>query len=340
MSSKPVVALALPTDTARQMFRPEDLERLRGQAGVIGPVAHAGLSPGELSEAYRRLVAGADVAITGWGSLPLDAGLLGSAPRLRLIAHSAGSVKGLVDEGVYDRGIRVTNAAGVNAVPVAQFTVALMVSLLKQVPWIGEAYRRDDREELSRRRAVARELQDLNIGMVSASRIGREVLRLLRSYPRLKIKLYDPLLASAEAASMGVELASLEDVCRCDVVTIHAPKLPETHHMFDARRLALLPDHAVLINTSRGALIDEAALVAELHRRPLYVALDVTDPEPPARDSPLRSAPNLLLTPHIAGAMNQARLDMGRTAIDETLRFLRGEGLNFEVTRVMLPTQA
>jgi phosphoglycerate dehydrogenase-like enzyme len=80
--------------------------------------------------------------------------------------------------------------------------------------------------------------------------------------------------------------------------------------------------------------------VAEVRRRPLYVLLDVTDPEPPAHESPLRTEPNILLTPHIAGAMNQARSDMGRIAIDETLRFLRGESLDHEVTRAMLPTQA
>jgi phosphoglycerate dehydrogenase-like enzyme len=110
--------------------------------------------------------------------------------------------------------------------------------------------------------------------------------------------------------------------------------------MLNARTLALLPDHAVLINTSRGALIDEAALVAEVRRRPLYVYLDVTDPEPPATDSPLLREPNILITPHVAGGMNQGRKDMGRMAIDETLRFLRGGSLEQEVTRDMLPTQA
>jgi phosphoglycerate dehydrogenase-like enzyme len=110
--------------------------------------------------------------------------------------------------------------------------------------------------------------------------------------------------------------------------------------MLNAQTLALLPDHAVLVNTSRGALIDEAALVAEVRRRPLYVYLDVTDPEPPALDSPLRREKNILITPHIAGGMNQARRDMGQMAIDETLRFLRGESLQHEVTRAMLPTQA
>jgi phosphoglycerate dehydrogenase-like enzyme len=121
---------------------------------------------------------------------------------------------------------------------------------------------------------------------------------------------------------------------------VHAPSLAETQHMINAKMLALMPDHAVFINTSRGQLVDETALLAELHRRPLYAALDVTDPEPPLADSPLRTAPNLVLTPHIAGAMHQARQEMGKLAIDETLRFLGNEPLQHEVTRAMLATQA
>src|SRR5581483_4071727 len=138
-------------------------------------------------------------------------------------------------------------------------------------------------------------------GIIGASRIGRIVIGMLKGYNGVGVKLFDPYVSSEQASAMGVQSASLDDVCRCEVVSVHAPNIPETRHMLNARTLGLLPDHAVLINTSRGALIDEAALIAELRRRPLYVALDVTDPEPPAKDSPLRSEPNVILTPHIAG---------------------------------------
>jgi phosphoglycerate dehydrogenase-like enzyme len=166
------------------------------------------------------------------------------------------------------------------------------------------------------------------------------VIRLLRAYPRLRVLVYDPYLRAADAKSLGVESVTLEEVCRCDVLTVHGPTTAETTQMLNAKTLALLPDHAVLLNTSRGTLIDEAALVAEVRRRPLYVYLDVTDPEPPAPGSPITREPNIILTPHIAGAMGQARRDMGRMAIEETLRFLGGEPLQHEVTREMLPTQA
>jgi phosphoglycerate dehydrogenase-like enzyme len=334
MSSKPVVAMALNADWLGQMFFAEDLHRLREVADLRDPVRRAD------AFSLRPLLADATVAITGWGTPRFDATLLEHAPRLRLIAHSAGSVKGVVTPAVYDRAIRVTTAAAANAVPVAEFTVAMIVAMLKQVPWVIGPYTRGEGKGAARQLGPIRELRDLSIGLVAASRIGREVIRLLRAYPRLTIKVYDPYLSVDDARQLGVERASLEDVCRCDVVSIHAPNVPETRHMINAGTLALLPDHAVLINTSRGALVDEAALVAEVRRRPLYVLLDVTDPEPPALDSPLRREPNILLTPHLAGAMSQARRDMGRIAIEETLRFLRDEPLKHEVTREMLPTQA
>jgi phosphoglycerate dehydrogenase-like enzyme len=337
MGERPTVALVMPPALVPIMFRGgAELERLRGVAEVVGPFGREDL--GKLREA----LATARVVVTGWGSPRFDEGLLGVAGNgLGLIAHSAGSVKGIVTEAVFDRGVRVTTAAAANAVPVAQYTVAMMVALLKQVPWLTRGMAEGKwREEMAGRMEQIRELQDITVGLVAASRVGREVIKLLKAYPDVRVKLYDPCVSEEDARGMGVELVSLEEVCRCEVVSLHAPNIPETRHMMDARTLGLLPDHGVLINTSRGALIDEAALVAEVRRRPLYVMLDVTDPEPPACDAEIRKEENILLTPHIAGAMKQARCEMGSLAIDEVMRFLRGEPLQHEVTREMLPTQA
>jgi len=331
MSDKPVVAMALSRTVHEQMFAPQDLARLRAAANVVGPAETGAL------EHVAPLLKDAIVAISGWGSAAFDDALLAQCPRLRLVAHSAGSVKAIVTEALYDRGVKVTTAAAANAAPVAETTVAMMVVMLKRIPWLFESG--GNRAALQKIGPV-RELRDISVGLISASRVGREVIRLLKGYPRLRVLVYDPYLSADAALDLGVELATLEQVCRCEVLSVHGPSIPETRHMLNAKTLALLPDHAVLINTSRGSLIDEAALVDEVRRRPLYVYLDVTDPEPPRPDSPLLNERNILLTPHITGAMSQARRDMGRMAIDETLRFLRGEALEHEVTRAMLPTQA
>lgn len=334
MSSKPLVAFLMPAQTWRNMFVDEDIRELSGVAAWTGPMAVSDLAgrAGDLDEV--------SVAVTGWGTGRLDAEALALLPKLRLVAHSAGSVKGLVSPALFQRGIRVTTAAHINAVPVAHFTVSMMVAMLKQVPWISQAFARGRRQDIDARYAHLRELERMSVGLVGASRVGREVIRLLKSYPRLTIKVYDPYLPQRQAEALGVQLATLEEVCSCEVVSLHAPSIPETRHMINARTLALMPDHAVLINTARGSLIDEAALIAEVRRRPLYVALDVTDPEPPTLDSPLRTEPNIILTPHIAGAMKQARLSMGRHAVEEALRCLRGQEPLAEVPAEALATQA
>lgn len=331
---KPIVTMLFPSSTARRMLREQDLERLRAEAEVVGPCEV--LSVPEMVRALQN----ATVAMTGWGTPALPAEVFDQAPSLKLVAHSAGTVKYMIPDDFFRRGLRVTTAAAGNAVPVAQFTVAMIVSLLKQVPWIPAAYAAGDTAEVGRRKAVVRELDDISVGILGASRVGREVIRLLQSYPRLTVKAYDPYLSAADAAKLGVQVVDLDTACRCEVVSVHAPNIPETRHMLNARTLALLPDHAVLINTARGALVDEAALVAEVRRRPLYVQLDVTDPEPPRADSPLRSEKNIILTPHIAGAMQQACRDMGEIAVGETIRFLRGQPLQHEVTERMFATQA
>jgi phosphoglycerate dehydrogenase-like enzyme len=335
MVERPTVALVMPPALGPVMFRTADLDRLREAAEVVGPFER-----GELA-ALQRAIGRAAVVVTGWGSPRVDGELLAGMTRVRLLAHSAGSVKGIVTDEVFARGIRVTTAAAANAVPVAHYTVAMMVSLLKQIPWLTrEMALGRTREQMVERVPYIREIQDITVGLIGASRVGREVIKLLKAYPGVRVKLYDPYVGGDEARELGVEPVSLEEVCACEVVSLHAPNTPETRQMMNARTLALMPDHGVLINTSRGALIDEAALVAEVRRRPLYVMLDVTDPEPPPADAPIRREQNILLTPHIAGSMKQARLEMGKLTVDEVLRFLAGENLQHEVTREMLPTQA
>jgi phosphoglycerate dehydrogenase-like enzyme len=110
-----------------------------------------------------------------------------------------------------------------------------------------------------------------------------------------------------------------------DVVTVHAPSLPSTRHLLDARRLALMRDGATLVNTARGALVDHAALIAELRTGRLSAVLDVTEPEPLPPDSPLFDLPNVVLTPHIAGALGTEVRRLGDAAVAEVARYAAGE---------------
>ncbi len=218
--SKPVVAFVLPAHVHAWMFRPQDLEKLAEVATLIGPIE------AEDRAALKGGLAQAVAVIAGWGSPLFDDELLSLAPNLRLLAYSAGTLKGIVTDAVYDRGIRVTTAAGDNAAPVASFTVGMMATMLKQVPWLVRLAVAPDPAELAARLAQCRELQDMTIGLIGASRVGRAVIGLLHSYPRLAIHVYDPYLSAAEADALGVISVSLEQACGCEVVSLHAPASP------------------------------------------------------------------------------------------------------------------
>ncbi|MGY5006686.1 NAD(P)-dependent oxidoreductase [Streptomyces sp. 900105755] len=137
-----------------------------------------------------------------------------------------------------------------------------------------------------------------------------------------------------QAARLGAERVGLAELCRRSaVVSVHAPLLPETTGLLDAGMLALIPDGGVLVNTARGAIVDTAALTRECASGRLEADLDVTDPEPLPPGHPLLSLPNLLVTPHIAGAQGSEVRRLGRYAVAEVERWAAGEPLLGEVTR-------
>ena len=269
----------------------------------------------------------AEVVLSGWGCPPLDEALLAGAPALRAIVHAAGGVKGNVTDACWERGLLVSTAAGANAGPVAEYTLA-------RILLAGKATDRLAREYAARRSAIdlITEFPDIGnlgktVGIVGASRIGRRVIELLEPFD-FELLVSDPYVEGS------VELDDL--LAASDIVSLHAPSLPSTRHMLDARRLALLRDGATLINTARGALIDQDALVAELVSGRIDAVIDVTEPEILPPDSPLYDLPNVVLTPHVAGALGVEVRRLGNSALDELERYARGEPFAHPVTRADL----
>ncbi|PRH77164.1 hydroxyacid dehydrogenase [Streptomyces solincola] len=286
-----------------------------------GLVAHDLTAP---TPAVAAALADAEVLFTCWGATPLTAEVLARAPRLRAVVHAAGSVKHHVTAACWERGIAVTSAAAANALPVAEYTLAVILLAGKRV---GRAARRY--EELRAGHDWLAELADSGnyrrtVGVVGASRIGRRVIELLRPFD-LEVLLYDPYVTDTEAAALGAVRAGLDELCaRSDVVSVHAPQLPATYRMIGGRQLALMPDGATLVNTSRGSLVDEGALLPQLVSGRLSAVLDVTDPDVPPPASPLYSLPNVLLTPHVAGSLGNELHRMADAALAELERYARG----------------
>ncbi|MDX8048569.1 hydroxyacid dehydrogenase [Lentzea sp. BCCO 10_0798] len=261
-----------------------------------------------------------DVLVTGWDCPPLDAAVLDKAPRLRAIVHTAGSVRGHVTEECWKRGIEVSSAAVANALPVAEYTVAMILLSGKRVLERACAYR-------ATRDPGARFPRDVGnfgrtVGVLSASMIGRRVIELLRPFD-FQVLLYDPYVPAAEAAALGVEHVGLDELfARSNVVTVHAPLLPATRGLVDRRLITLMRPGAVLINTARGALIDQDALASS----GVSAILDVTDPEVLPAGHPLWDCDNVLITPHLAGSQGNECARLVEFAVSELRSWIGGAG--------------
>ncbi|MFC0602502.1 hydroxyacid dehydrogenase [Streptomyces palmae] len=285
------------------------------------PVAPDGMDPAEV-----------ELLITGWGCAPLTAEVLAGLPKLRTVLHAAGSVKAHITPACWDRGLVVCSAAAANALPVAEFTLAAILLCGKDALRLRGRYA--DECRLPGPEATAR-IGNLGrrVGIVGASRIGRRVIELMRPFD-LEVAVYDPYLSVAEGRELGARVLPLDElVATSAVLSLHAPALPETRHLLDARRLALMPDGAALVNTARGALVDTPALTAELRTGRLSAVLDVTEPEPLPAGSPLYRLPNVLLTPHIAGALGTELERLGAAVAEEVERLCSGAAPRYRVLR-------
>jgi len=318
--------------TAREVLHPAAVERIAAAVDIDPGVVLDGFDGADLTDV--------ELLITGWGCAPITPDVLASAPRLRAIVHTAGTVRQHVSEACWERGIVVSSAAAANAVPVAEYAVAMILLAGKRVPDIAREFR------------AARAQRDWNalypdagnygatVGLLGASLIGRRVADLLRPFD-LEVLLHDPYTGAEEIRALGAEPVGLDDLfARSRVVSLHAPLLPSTTGMVGARLLGLMRDGATLINTARGGIVDHAALERELLSGRLRAVLDVTSPEPLPQDSPLWDCDGVLLTPHIAGSKSNELRRLADTAATEVQRWATGQPFAHPVRRELLPLTA
>lgn len=285
----------------------------------------------------RRALGRTDVLLTGWGCPPLTSEVLRAAPRLKAVVHAGGSVREHVTSACWEAGILVSSAADANAVPVAEYTLAMVLLAGKGVLWASRTFHAQGVAP-----AIAPNPGNFGstVGILSASLIGRRVIRLLHPHD-LTILVHDPYVADAEIRALGAEPVGLAELFeRSDVLSVHTPLLPETRGLVGAELLARLRTGATLINTARGAVLDEPALTAEVISGRLFAILDVTDPEPPEAGSPLWACPNVLLTPHLAGSTGNELRRLTGAAVAEVGRLAAGAALAFPVKHPALSRSA
>jgi phosphoglycerate dehydrogenase-like enzyme len=329
MTGRPPVALIIQPSWREAILGAETETALGSFAEIID-------MPGvRLTEKHLpRLLADAEACLTSWETPPLSKAALDAAPHLKLIAHAAGTIKRLVPEDAFSRGIRVSQATHHLATALAEHVVAQALLCLQRLHrddllvrggnWIDVAHRK-------RRRLLGAR----HVGIWGMGRAGRAAAALFAGFG-CSISYYDPV-ADTGGEPPGTRVSSLEALFgSADLLVLLAPLLPETAGAVDGAMLSRLPDGAVLINAGRSRLADEAALIAELQSGRIVAAVDVFDSEPPPANHPLFGLDNVVLSPHVGGHTAETHRRQGRDMVDEARRFFAGEPLRFEVSPAAL----
>ncbi len=329
-------AFILGASAFADIYGEDSLQAISPAARLLG----APCTAAQLQASPPAWLAEIEVLFTGWDAPRLDAELLARMPRLRAVFYGAGSIRPIASDALWERRIVVASAAALNAQPVVEFTIGAILLSFKRA-WHHARLVRAERSFDALRALPVPTGWGATVGLVSLGLIGRRVAEQLRNYD-IRVLAHDPLLTAAQCAELGVEAVSLAEIFdRSDIISLHTPLLKETVGLIDATLLARLRPGATLINTARGGLMRESDLVAMLNARPdVQAILDVTDPEPPARDSLLYDLPNVFLTPHIAGSIGVECRRMGRAMVEEFHRYARGEPLRHAVTREQLARMA
>jgi len=331
-------AILVNKNMAKSIFSEDDLAFLSDFA-EINPVAEL---PETMTAGFmEKALADADACITCWGTPGFTDELIAGAPKLRLIAHAAGSVKSLVPPSFWDTRCRITCNAPIIAEDVAQTVLALVMASLRGLWGFSKSTRRGEWSGGEASLFATRRLNGLQVGVVGGSHVGREVIKILKPFGCV-IKLSDPYMSPLQAADLGVELIGLNDlIATSDVITLHTPAADDCRHIINKENAPLIKAGALFINTARGMLVDEDALIKELKTGRFFACIDVTDPEPPALDHPFRRLENVILTPHIAGGHTvNGRLMLGHNSIKEVYNYLNRGLISYEVRREMLEHMA
>ena len=288
-------------------------------------------------EDLKPLLPEFDAVMTGWGSEFYDAALLGENPRLKLIAHTGGTVGNLLDASVYDVGVRVLTENQIYAESVAEGTIAFLLAAQRSIPDYVQIVRQGGWKEDPAPFGSWISLMDAKVGLVGFGTITRYLIPLLHAF-RCDIRLFSHHAPDEEyRQKYGITMMELDDLfAECDIVSIHSALNAENRALVGAEQLSKMKDGALLLNTSRGAVIEEAALLDEAKKGRIRIMLDVFHQEPLAPDSPLRTLPNVYCIPHMGGPTMDRRGFGTMELARQMVRFFDGEtDLPLEISRAV-----
>jgi D-3-phosphoglycerate dehydrogenase len=295
----------------------EDLSRLRKLTEVVA------VDQGDIRDRIESYVP--FDAIIASAVIPLDKAMFRRLKGLSVIGRLGTGVDNVNLEDATQLGIVVINTPGAPTVSTAEHTLALILALAKDVVYQDRVLKSGDWSV--RHRRTGRDLYNLTIGLIGFGQIGQRVAQLCEAFG-MRIFVFDPFVEEDDTWDTRVEfIHKLEDLLpRVDIISVHAPLMSSTHHLLGKAEFELMQPHAWLINTSRGGLVDERALINALESGQVAAAaLDVFEPEPPALDNPLFMMDNVIVSPHRAFYTQDGLKRLSRSVTDQVLKALQGE---------------
>ncbi|MBM7583232.1 D-3-phosphoglycerate dehydrogenase [Caldicoprobacter guelmensis] len=259
--------------------------------------------------------------------------IIEAAPKLKIISRTGAGYDNIDVEAATQYGVMVCNLPGINSVPVAEHTIALMLALVKQIPKMDSYVR--NKQWHKRNELIAEEVVGKNVGIIGLGKIGREVLVRCKALG-MNILGYDPYIDKQQFNSNDIQFCnSLDEIfSKADIITLHVPNITETRGMVTKQLIDLMKPTAYIINTSRGEVIDQDALVKALkERRIAGAALDVFHKEPLEPDNPLLELDNVILTPHVAALTKESGVKMAVEAVKQVIDYLEGRMPKYIVNR-------
>lgn len=278
------------------------------------------------SDAFKAALGEADFLV-GFGNRAIDAAFYAGAPKLKLLQLLSAGYDTVDIEAARGAGIPVCNNGGANSTAVSEHALMLMMAVCRRLVWQHESVVSGRWRGNDPGATKLFELRDKVLGLVGFGAIGKKVARLANAFG-MRVQYYDiRRVSEAEEDALHVRFRLLNEILRSsDLVSLHVPLTPASKHMIGAAELALMKPSAYLVNTSRGPVVDEKALIAALEGGSIAGAgLDVFDQEPPPADNPLFRLKNVVLTPHYAGPTWDNQQARFRNAFDNCQRVARGE---------------
>lgn len=331
----PEILVLHPKGYGRDTFFPP---ALKGQLQELGNVSWNSDERSFTEEELAKSIQDKDICLTGWEVPCFSKTILDAAKNLKFIGHIGGSIKFFLPKEVFDRDIVVTNAADPMARFIAEGTLTLMLTLLKDVVGYNNCMKQD--KVWPPYVMYTSTLYGKKVGFIGLGRIGRYLVKLLKPFDA-QISVYDPYIPVNVGAELGINLTSLDDVLKnSEIISIHAASTPETRKMLNLEKLQLIPYGTFLVNTARAAIFDESALIAELKRGRFCAALDVFHQEPLPSENELRRLPNVILTPHTVGMVTEARHKMTECVINDLKLLLDGKEPKQQITMEMYNVMA